>query len=342
MADLRISWLVRSGIVPCIVGCWGYYLKLLGFEKMKQHWRYLVARWGGYPVVWCLAGEAAMPYYLSEEKEADRALQINGWTEMGRYLRQVDPYHHPITIHPTQVGRDQVTDDSLLDINMLQTGHGGMGSLKNTVKVVNQEVARRPEMPVLVGEVSYEGFLHGTGAESQRLAFWSAILSGAAGHTYGANGIWQVNTRQTPYGPSPHGGTWGNLPWEEAYRLPGSAQLGLARQLLERYPWWQIEPHPEWASPQGTPEQIELPFAAGIPGKLRLVYFYGPNFPWVAPLFVEQIEPGLPYKAFFWDPRTGAEYPLGQICADAAGRWQIPAQPEMADWLLVMEGNPEF
>ena len=49
---------------------------------------------------------------------------------------------------------------------MLQTGHGGMGSLKNTVTVVEQEVARRPEMPVLVGEVSYEGFLHGTGAES--------------------------------------------------------------------------------------------------------------------------------------------------------------------------------
>lgn len=338
MADLRISWLVRSGIVPCIVAGWGYYLKLLGPQKMKQHWRYLVARWGGYPVIWCLAGEGAMPYYLSEEKETDRTLQIEGWTEIGRYLRQIDPYHHLITIHPTQVGRDQVTDDTVLDIDMLQTGHGGPGSLANTVRVVQKERARTPEMPVVVGEVSYEGFLHETGAEAQRLAFWSSVLCGAAGHTYGANGIWQVNTRQAPYGPSPHGGTWGNLPWEKAYQLPGSSQLGLARQLLERYPWWQIEPHPEWVSPQGSPENMRYPFAAGIPGQLRLVYFYGPDFPWEPEgLHVEMLEVEVPYRAFFWDPRSGAEHALGSVIPDAQGSWRIPVQPEMADWVLVIE-----
>ncbi len=158
-ADLRINWIVRSGLVPCIVGGWGYYIKLLGIEKMKKHWRYLVARWGCYPVIWCLAGEGAMPYYLSGEKESDRALQIEGWTELGHYLRQIDPYHHPVTIHPTQIGRDQVQDDTVLDINMLQTGHGGSASLANTIAAVNKQYARRPEMPVLVGEVSYEGIL---------------------------------------------------------------------------------------------------------------------------------------------------------------------------------------
>ena len=56
-ADLRIGWLVRAGIVPCIVGSWGYYLPVMGMDKMKQHWRNMVARWGAYPVVWCLAGE---------------------------------------------------------------------------------------------------------------------------------------------------------------------------------------------------------------------------------------------------------------------------------------------
>jgi hypothetical protein len=65
MADLRIAWLVRSGLAPCILACWGYYLQIMGERKMKQHWRYLVARWGAYPVIWCLAGEAAMAYYLA-------------------------------------------------------------------------------------------------------------------------------------------------------------------------------------------------------------------------------------------------------------------------------------
>jgi hypothetical protein len=29
----------------------------MGMEKVKKHWRYLIARWSAYPVVWCLAGE---------------------------------------------------------------------------------------------------------------------------------------------------------------------------------------------------------------------------------------------------------------------------------------------
>ncbi|HUT24213.1 MAG TPA: DUF5060 domain-containing protein, partial [Sumerlaeia bacterium] len=136
MADLRIRWLVRSGLVPCIVGGWGYYLPLLGVRKMKQHWRRLIARWAAYPVVWCLAGEAAMPYYLSEDHEGDKNKQIAGWTEIARYVRQTDPYGRLVTVHPTQVGRDQVEDDALLDFDMLQTGHGGYNSVSNTVSAV--------------------------------------------------------------------------------------------------------------------------------------------------------------------------------------------------------------
>jgi hypothetical protein len=40
-ADLRIQYLAEVGLVPCIVGCWGYFLPIMGLPKMKQHWRYL-------------------------------------------------------------------------------------------------------------------------------------------------------------------------------------------------------------------------------------------------------------------------------------------------------------
>ena len=33
----------------------------MGVEKVKQHWRYLIARYGAWPVVWCAAGEANLP-----------------------------------------------------------------------------------------------------------------------------------------------------------------------------------------------------------------------------------------------------------------------------------------
>src|SRR5207248_11704634 len=103
-----------------------------------------------------------------------------------------------------------------------------------------------------------------------RFMLWSWILNVAVGHTYGANEIWQVNSAEAPIGPSPHGHSWGNTPWDTAAKLPGSAQIGLGKELLMRYPWWRFEPHPEWVDPHWTKEKYDPPYAAGIPGKVRL------------------------------------------------------------------------
>ena len=148
-----------------------------------------------------------------------------------------------MTIHPSDSSRNNVEDPSVLDFDMLQTGHSDRNSIPKTVNLVTMAVSQNPTMPVLDAEVCYEGIMEASRQEVQRFMFWTSILSGAAGHTYGANGIWQVNTREQPFGPSPHGRSWGDTPWEEAYQLPGSKQLGLAKNLLMRYPWWRLEPH---------------------------------------------------------------------------------------------------
>lgn len=247
-ADKRIKHLCDNGLMPCIVGAWGYHLPWLGVERMKKHWRYIIARWGAYPVVWCVAGEAAMPYYLSENKELDRAFQIKGWTEIARYIRQFDPYRRPITIHPTDFSRSQIDDARVIDFEMLQTGHSDRASIPNTIDTLRKALRLEPAMPVINSEVCYEGIGGTCHDDVQRFFVWSCLLSGAAGHTYGANGIWQVNRREQPYGKSPHGGNWGATPWDEAMKLPGSRQTGLAKKLLERFEWWKFEPRPEWAS----------------------------------------------------------------------------------------------
>ena len=174
MADLRIHWLINSGLVPCIVACWGYFIDFAGVEVMKKHWRNLVARYGAYPVVWCMAGEANMPYYLAPgDKRSDLVAKAkSGWTEVTRYVRELDPYHNPITIHPTDVGRNQIEDPSLLDIDMLQTGHGGWDSMPNTFQKVNDSIMAEPKMPVIVGEVCYEGIGGKSLQDVQRFAFW--------------------------------------------------------------------------------------------------------------------------------------------------------------------------
>ena len=331
MADLRIEHLVRSGIAPCIVGCWGYFLPVMGLEKMKRHWRYLVARWGALPVIWCLAGEGTMPYYLSKTKEKDAATQKQGWTEIARYVRTIDGYRHPITIHPSSSARESVDDATVLDFDMLQTGHSDRRSIPNTVAKVRESYAREPKMPVLVGEVCYEGIMQASREEVQRFMFWASILSGAGGHTYGANGIWQVNTTSQPFGASPHGRSWGDTPWETAYQLPGSFQLGLAKQLLGRFEWWRIEPHPEWVEPAWSPQNLFKPFAAGIPGQLRIVYIPDGSSP-----TIRGLEQNTSYKAFYWNPVTAKETAPVAVTPDATGNWTAPVSPIFQDWLLVL------
>jgi len=231
---------------------------------MKKHWRYLAARYGAWPVVWCVAGEGIMPYYLSKKRDEEAAFQKRGWTEVARYLRRIDPFHRLITIHPGTSARDTVDDVSVLDFDMLQTGHGDRGSIPSTIRAIRRSREARPVMPTVVGEVCYEGILDTCFEDVQRFMVWTSYLSGTGGHTYGANGIWQVNRREKRYGPSPHGGEWGSRPWDDAMRLPGSRQAGLAKRFLEQYPWQRFEPHQEWASFAPLPEsQTQTPSVWG-------------------------------------------------------------------------------
>jgi hypothetical protein len=333
MADLRIRELVDRGLTPCIVGCWGYFLVFMGLAKIKQHWRNMVARWGAYPVFWCLAGEGTMPFYLSKSKAEDAAKQKNGWTEVARYVRSIDPYQHPITIHPSSTARDSVEDPAVLDFDMLQTGHGDRTSYPNTINKITTELRREPPMPVLVGEVCYEGILDENRQEVSRFVYWASMLSGAAGHTYGADGIWQVNRADQPYGPSPHGRSWGGPAWDVAAQLPGSLEVGLAKKLLERYEWWRLEPHPEWVEPHWSEQNYQLPYAAGIPGQLLLVFVP----PMWDPPKVQHLESGTTYQAHFFNPRSGSQTSIGPVSADAEGAWQAPITPTFEQWVIVIE-----
>ena len=333
-ADVRIRHLVDSGLAPCIVGCWGYYLPILGVEKMKKHWRYLIARWGAYPSFWCLAGEGTMPYYLSKHPDQDSAAQKAGWTELAKYVRSLSAYKNPITIHPSSSARTTVEDPSVLDFDMLQTGHSDRESIPGTVKAVTRSYAAEPTMPVVNGEVCYEGIQEASRQEVQRFMFWACVLSGAAGHTYGANGIWQVNTPEQPFGASPHGRSWGDTPWQTAYQLPGSAQLGMAKGQLAKYPWWRMEPHAEWIEPHWSEQNYMQPYGAGIAGELRIFYF--PRTGSVNHKIVK-LEPAARYRAFWWNPVSGKQTDLGVVTG--ADSWHPAAPPIFQDYMLVMQAS---
>lgn len=283
-ADRRIKHLVAAGIVPAIVGGWGRggSLEAVGVAGYKRHWRNLIARYGAYPVVWIIGGEAGGPQ----------------WTELAKYVRQTDPYHRPITMHPFDSARKAVTDETAVDFDMLQTGHGDWNAAVGAIPKLNAAYARKPAMPVLVGEACYEGHMQSAFQDVERYLFWACMLSGAAGHTYGAAGVWHAGVEGDP-GITP---VYDLTTWKEGMSFPGSTQIGLGKKLLEQYPWSRFEPHPEWAE-AGS-------FAAGIPGEVRFIYQPRRNvYDWNGPV-VKQIERDVPYHAFYVNPTDGKKYDL--------------------------------
>jgi hypothetical protein len=354
-ADRRLAYLVESGFTPCIVGAWGYFIPMMGVEKARRHWRYLVTRYGAWPVVWCVAGEANLPYYLAKGFPYDDREQVKSWTEVTRYLRKMDPFHRLITIHPTGIGRlsarNAIDDISLLDIDMLQTPHGERKAVPPTIRTVRESYADKPILPVINGEASYEMLNDKIPAAWPRAMFWVCMLNGAAGHTYGANGIWQCNRRGQPHGPSPTTGSpptgYGVIPWDEAMNLPGSRQMAHGKKLLEQYPWQRFTPHPEWAEFAGESalgldgklseqRKLESPQSAGVPEVVRLVYVPRREAIRVHHLGVEKA-----YTATYFDPVSGEKTPLGIIRSDGRGSWTcpLPAAQKEQDWIVILEAQ---
>lgn len=337
-ADRKIFYLAEQGIVPCIVGAWGYHLPWLGVDKMKQHWRYLIARWGALPVVWCAAGETTMHYYLSKTKKEDAEWQRKEWTTVIEYMKQTDPYHRIVTTHAAhndKTTRKSILKPELLDFDMHQSGHG-----ENPAKQAAQALAGwriEPPMPVMSGESRYEALAipKPLPAEAPRGAFWAhTVNSGLAGHTYGANGIWQLNGINKPYGNSPGGNNWGTTPWNEAMKLPGSTQIGAARKLIESIPGWSsFQPQPEmitnWSS--GTDTAV---LAVTSNNQSALAYLPSPGTITITlPAANQQ------YKAFWFNPVTIIKEQEFNVTTDGSGKLVAVSPAAKQDWVLVMTKN---
>ncbi len=341
-ADQRLRHLVDQGITPCIVGAWGYFMPLMGVEKMKSHWRYLIARYGAWPVVWCAAGEANLPYYLAKGFPYDDREQVHGWTEVLRSIRATDPCRRPLTIHPTAINRytsRHATDDErLLDFDMLQTPHGQAEAAPVAVRAMRESYAAKPTMPVIDGEASYEMLNDNLPTAWTRAMFWLCLTNGAAGHTYGANGIWQVNRRGDPHGASPHGGNYGKIAWDEAMRLPGSEQVALGKKFFESLPWTTLAPIDGAAAwldePANAPPQMKplAPQTCGIGDGLLVIYGLKPQG-----IAVSRLRPNAVYLVTLFDPVTGKRAKEHDVVADANGAFSLAAPQLNHDFVWLLE-----
>ena len=280
-----------------------------------------------------------MAYYLSPDRAADSLILEQQWPDVAEAVRQADPWHRPLTLHPRRNSWDDTTAPDGLDFHMIQPGHFA-DAPKLALTSLTTMQTRYPGHPVINAEPPYEGHGGTNWADIQRYSFWTSMLSGAAGYTYGAAGIFQANDRDRPTGNRPDGGAFDHVFWDDAMMFPGAAQLAAGHKLLISLDHHLFTSHPEWAEVELRRNHESYPlatsaFAAGIPGQCRVVYLPLRWYHWDGPL-VHHLEPEVSYRAAYVETDTLRRHELGEIAGDAAGDWQGPTLPHMHDWLLVL------
>lgn len=322
-----------KGITVWIHGWWSRpeLNERIGPEKMKRWWRYLIHRFGAYNVVWVLAGEYNM--------HNNAGYPIGFWKELGEMVKDEDPYKQMVSLHNTppfwdggaeapQWSTGEVLhDEPWFDYNQSQTGHGKYANEMIPIVVVN-EYKRHPAKPVVVTEPWYE-FVEGNPAGMDiRLAAWGAILSGAAGHTYGGGHVWLASV---PEAPSRGGGPW---PIEigaelESFDYKGAVSMQHLTSFFKNVGWWNMQPAPEIVS--DSPQ----PFCLVNPGKEYVVYL---RYGGMIHLDMGQEATGRQFSWYWYNPATG-DYTEKQkvqggrkIQFTAPGMY--PGTLEFSDWVL--------
>lgn len=284
--DKKIKYLVDKDLIPCIVGNWGNHIENTGVETMKKFWAEIVKRYVSYPIIFCLTGEADaslvnafpaahLPLLFQKTLLTTRNIltryarqkRLQKWDRVANYIKRIDSRHHLLTVHvqSQQSARQLFHDPGWLDINSFQSGHSKDRATFMIETVLDESKKSRP---IINLEPWYEGILNNFGPQAQRYAFWTCILSGAKGHTYGAHGLWQMAKNDDDY--LNH---WGHSNWEKSVQYRGAEQLGIAKKILERFTWWKLSPCFEIVSPHWTRLNPEGPLAAHIENKYIFIYF---------------------------------------------------------------------
>lgn len=342
--DRRMDAIWSHGFIAAIPAAWwGKTSKpVFDIQWAKRISAYCAVRYGAYNGLRCLSGE-----YQYAFKDC-------GWTEesfndLGRTVQAHNPYGHPLSIHPSarldwpaphncQSSRP-FHESGWLDHHWLQTGQS-IDRMHNIVARTAENRALTPSRPVFCSEGYYDVADDADQAYHARWQAWVAMLSGSAGYSYGAHGIWQF------FDPNDPKGETGKkdrrvVPWEQALQFDGSRMMQSVRSLLSRYPWWQLEPHRDWLlvdgrpSPLPTAADLTPPHCAAAGGRLYLVYIPRGNAS--RTMMLTDLE-SKRYQGYWYDPRTAEATPLVNPPVDE-NQWRIPQRPSPVDedWILCLE-----
>jgi hypothetical protein len=332
----RVEEMIRyansKGITIWIHGWWSRKNMnvTVGPEKMERWWRYLVHRFAAYNVIWVLAGEYNMYNY--------GGYPLEFWKKLGTLVKNEDPYERILSVHntppfwdggaeaPQWSTGDVLHQESWLDYNQSQVGHGKFAN-EMIPGVVSGDYNLAPLKPVVVTEPWYEFIEGNAGAMDVRFAAWSAILSGAAGHTYGGGHVWLASVPEAPADEKSWQVEEGFA--RNTYDYEGARSMKFLASFFKNIGWWKMAPHPELIV------EYPQPFCLAKPGEEYIVYL---RYGGVVSIKMGEGAKTNSYLYRWYNPATGEfldpSYIKGSDIIRFSSPDSYPESPEYKDWVL--------
>lgn len=290
----------------------------------QTYGRFLGARYRDKPnIIWILGGD----------RVADNAENI--WRTMAKGIKEGDKGRHLMTYHP-QGGRSSAEwfhEDSWLDFNMLQSGHGKFDN--DNYRRVSADYNRKPTKPCLDGEPRYED--HPVNWKPQngwfndfdvrQAAYWG-LFAGGFGHTYGCHDIWQM------YAPGRGSISSARNYWYDVLDLPGAWDMMHVRNLIESRPFLDR-----------VPDQSLISGDAGTGGQ-HIQATRGKDYAFLYLPYGQSVKvelgkiSGDKVHAWWYDPRTGGSLSAGTFANIGTREFDPPGKTARGnDWVLVLDDD---
>ena len=211
--DRRIAYANSKGIVPVIFFTWAQEFVKFSDEQFQRFVEYMVSRWAGYNVMWVISGEYNEVY-------SENGLPPEVWKQHGYTIMNKDPYHHPVSLHPSGRGSSREFQAEPWFGFILQ-----QWPIDYHAHIVEDRVY---DKPTVNGEYAYADW-HDN--EDVRRGAWDIFTGGgffSAGffHTFAPDkGGWDLEANQRE-----------------------QQAVMTCMNFIEHTQWWKMDPHDEMAT----------------------------------------------------------------------------------------------
>ena len=342
--DSVIRLAETKGLFIALLPTWGDKLELMpwgGIEPVvfnetnaKTYGNFIGKRYKDYKnIIWVIGGDR-----FGADEGGDfggpRTNNFPIWNAIARAIKSVDN-NHLMTFHP--IGWNSSSrwfhNAEWLDFNMAQTGHHDRSYSCFRDYIVN-DYNKTPIKPTFDGEPRYEDHPIRWQPDSlgwfnemhvRQAAYWS-LFSGAFGHTYGTNSVWQFySPGRTPLGFARHN-------WYDVLDLPGAQQMQHVRNLMESRPFLSRIPVNNLVLNPG--DDYSYIIATKGDGYVMVYSPLGYEIE-LSALHFDAKE----YKVWWFDPRCGKSRYDGVITIEGREpfRFSPPSRGPGFDWVLVLD-----